>query len=89
MLKTDERFLTNALRLSNRTELCDYLLKAINGMPYDILRELCKNKKVTIAPINDLKAVFGMPEAQDLILTETLSDGRVMRSVKTAVFKIV
>jgi len=87
-LKTDDRFLTNSLRLSNRTVLVEYLAKAIKEINYVDLKELCDRKKVTIAPINDMEAVFKLPAAQKLVQTETLPNGKKVKSVRTAIFKI-
>lgn len=87
-LKTDERFLTNSLRLANRIALNEYLRKAISNKNYKIFQAECKQKKVTIAPINNLEQVFNMPDAQKLILKEELGDGRIKKSVRTAVFNI-
>jgi len=87
-LKTDERFTTNSLRLANRTALNKYLNKAIGERIYAEFKAECLRRKITIAPINNMEAVFNLPDAQQLILTEKLSDGREARSVRTAVFKI-
>jgi len=87
-LKTDERFVTNALRLTNRVALNQYLGKAIAQKTYDLFAQECKNKKVTIAPLNNMEDVFKMPNAQKLILSEILPDGRETKRVKTTVFKI-
>ena len=87
-LKTDERFLTNSLRLSNRSVLVKHLAKAIKEKNYADLKAVCDLTKVTIAPINDMEAVFKMPDAQKLVLTETLENGKEVKSVRTAIFKI-
>ncbi len=87
-LKKDERFITNSLRLANRPALNQYLEKAIGEKTYVDFKAECALKKITIAPINNMEAVFNMPAAQDLVLSETLADGRVAKSVSTAVFKI-
>jgi crotonobetainyl-CoA:carnitine CoA-transferase CaiB-like acyl-CoA transferase len=88
-LKTDERFATNALRLVHRTALNEYLAKAFREIAFADLKAACLKKKVTIAPINDMEAVFNLPNAQKLILKETLADGREVKTVRTTVFKIV
>jgi len=88
MLITDERFLTNTLRLTNRAALNEYLAQAIGNQIYATLQETCTQKKVTIAPVNNMEAVFNMPNAQKLVLTETLPDGRITKRVRTAVFKV-
>ncbi len=87
-LITDKRFLTNSLRLHNRNDLNEYLKPAFTEIPFDKLFKLCQAKKVTIAPINNLRQVFENGKAQKLILKETLPDGRVKKSVRTVVFKI-
>ena len=87
-LKEDERFRTNALRLAHRSVLNSYLEKAIGDTTYIDFKEKCDHLKVTIAPVNHLETVFNMPEAQNLVLTETLPDGREVKCVRTAVFKI-
>ena len=80
--------ISNTLRLSNRGALNAILEKAFLDLSYDILLERCRSLKVTIAPINNLQELFQMPEAQDLILEETLPDGTISRRVKTTVFKM-
>lgn len=87
-LKTDERFTTNALRLVNRATLNDYLKAAFAARNFEELSADCKKNKITIAPVNNLEEVFNDPKAQKLILTETLPDGRMTKTVRTAVFKI-
>ena len=87
-LKTDSRFISNTLRLSNRVALNEILEKAFLEVSYDILLERCRSLKVTIAPINNLQELFEMREAQDLILEETLPDGTISKRVKTTVFKM-
>ena len=87
-LKTDERFQTNSLRLTHRPALNAYLSDAISKVDYADFKKVCDQSKVTIAPVNDMEAVFNMPEAQKLVLTETLADGREVKCVRTAVFQI-
>lgn len=88
-LKTDNRFLTNALRLTNRSTLNEYLKTAIASLNYADLKEKCDLQKVTIAPVNNIETVFQMPAAQNLVLQETLPTGKVVKCVRTTVFKIV
>ena len=87
-LKTDERFLTNALRLSNRPALYDLLKDKFYQVKAKGFLLSCQERGVPVAPIQNLEEVFALPEAQDLILEETLSDGTVSKRVKSAVFKI-
>ncbi len=87
-LKTDLNFTTNALRLSNRASLNSILEKAFLQIPYDTLLKRCQSLQVTIAPINNLQELFSMPQAQNLVLTETLPDGTISKRVKTTIFKM-
>ncbi len=87
-LKMDARFLTNSLRIANRSALNEYLEKAIGSVIFEDFQKTCKEQQITIAPINNLEQVFDMPEAQKLILSEKMEDGRIKKSVRTAVFKI-
>lgn len=87
-LKTDKRFLTNTLRLTNRAALNAYLEKAFAERQYDELKKECDRKKVTIAPINNMEEVFKTPAAQELILTEAFPSGKIAKCVRTTVFKI-
>ena len=87
-LKTDKRFLTNSLRLANRPALNEYLEEAIGKKIYKVFQVACNQKSVTIAPVNNLEQVFNKPNAQKLVLSETLKDGRIKKAVRTAVFKI-
>ena len=87
-LITDKRFTSNSLRLANRKALNEYLAKAFGKQKFEILESEFKSKGVTMARINNLETLFDQKAAKDLILEEKLEDGRVVRSVKTAVFKI-
>ena len=87
-LISDNRFLNNTQRLSNRIELNNLLERAFRSLTFEHLISVCKKLNVTIAPIHNLEEVFKNPKAQNLILTETMSDGKVKKCVKTAVFKI-
>jgi crotonobetainyl-CoA:carnitine CoA-transferase CaiB-like acyl-CoA transferase len=87
-LVNDDRFSNNRLRLQHRNILNEVLQTAFKQYFFEELQHLCIKNQVTIAPINDLKTVFEMPEAQRLILEKKLADGTVQKCVKTAVFKI-
>jgi len=87
-LISDNRFLTNSKRLTHRSSLNNELRKAFEVRPFDHIEKAFKDKGVTMSRINNLKEVFAQEAAQDLVLEEKLSDGRIVKSVKTAVFKI-
>jgi len=87
-LIADDRFLTNSLRLANRDELNEKLEKAFSERNFLNIEKEFLATGVTMARINNLQEVFQKQEAQDLILEEKLENGKVVKSVKTAVFKI-
>lgn len=87
-LKTDQRFLTNALRVKNRAALNAILAPAFLAHSFEKLWQRSQEYQVTLAPVNNLEAVFDLPAAQNLILTETLADGTSTKRVKTVVFEI-
>jgi len=87
-IKKDVRFSTNSLRLKNRVALNKFLKDAFSKVDFNPLKKFCADKKVTIAPINNMEQVFDMPAAQQLILTEENVDGPEAKSVRSAIFKI-
>jgi crotonobetainyl-CoA:carnitine CoA-transferase CaiB-like acyl-CoA transferase len=86
-LKTEEQFANNALRLKNRATLNEHLSRAFQQFLAADILDLCHEKQVPIAPIRNMKQVFELPAAKDLILEEK-KEGKVSKRVKTAVFKI-
>ncbi len=84
----DERFLTNSMRLSNRKELNVYLSEAFKERNFENLERECKANGVTMARINNLEDVFSQEAAKRLVQEETLENGNVVRSVRTAVFRV-
>lgn len=87
-LKSDDRFTSNSLRLANRPALNDHLKKAFEVRDFDSIKLRFKEANVTMARINNLEEVFNNPKAQHLIQEEKLKDGSIVKSVRTAVFKI-
>ncbi len=81
-------FNNNASRVMNRVELNDILAKAFLNFDKNVILPILKNSGVPCGSINDMKAVFEMPETQHLILEDTLSDGQLARRVKTKIFEI-
>ena len=87
-IKTDERFVTNALRLENRPALRTILQNALHHFTTDEILLRCKKMQVPIAPIHNMKEVFEIPAAQNLIIEEKMEDGTVSKRVRTVVFRI-
>ncbi|MEZ4962012.1 MAG: CaiB/BaiF CoA-transferase family protein [Saprospiraceae bacterium] len=87
-LADDERFKTNSLRLANRAALNEKLSPAFREMIVDEILASCQKLQVPVAPIRNLKEVFNLPAAKELILEETNTDGTISLRVRTAVFEI-
>ncbi len=83
-----EMFKDNAARVQNRNKLCAHLQLAFSALTYDELIAKCTEKKVTLAQVKNLEEVFNNPAAQELVLKRELEDGRIVKSVKTAIFAI-
>ncbi len=87
-LKDDNRFNINTLRVKNRKELADELGKAIIHFDRKSLLNLLKKEGVPAGSIRNMKEVFELEQARDMILKETLEDGSETKRVKTVAFTI-
>ncbi|MFK8009546.1 MAG: CaiB/BaiF CoA transferase family protein [Saprospiraceae bacterium] len=87
-LKDDNRFNINTLRVKNRKELADELKKAIILFDRKTLLDLLKKEGVPAGSIRNIKEVFEIDQAKDMILEETLEDGSKTKRVKTVAFTI-
>ena len=87
-LGEDARFATNALRLQNRDALAEGLQAAFRHFDAVEILDNCHALQVPIAPIRNLKEVFELPAAQDLILEEKTAEGKTSKRVKSVVFKL-
>lgn len=81
-LAIDERFATNGERVKNRDTMVENLSIAFANFKQEDLLTKFKEKKVPAGIIRDMKAVFKMPIAQELILTD--KEGN--QCVQTVVF---
>lgn len=77
-------YTSNALRVQNRTKLIVELQSAISQFNQTELLQKLKEQKVPAGVINDMKAVFEMPIAQEMILTSENGD----KCVQTIAFEI-
>lgn len=82
----DERFRINTERLKNRALLLQVLREEISQIEYDSFKKQCTERSVTMAPINNLKQVFQLPQAKELLLSNKTNPG--IKTVRTAVFRI-
>lgn len=87
-LKEDKRFNINTLRVKNRTTLAKELNNAIGLFDRKPLLDLLKKEGVPAGSIRNMKEVFEMEQAQQMILEETLEDGATTQRVKTVAFRI-
>ncbi len=81
-------FQTNTARVSNREALNKHLSKAIEQYNLDELMVIFKANGVPAARIRDMKQVFDLPEARQMVLKETQTDGTATQRVKTVVFNL-
>lgn len=81
-------FQTNAARVQHRESLNELLTERMRQMTLNDAMEKLHAAGVPAARIRDMKSVFEMPAAQNMILEEKTADGRMTKRVKTIAFKI-
>ncbi|MBL7827616.1 MAG: CoA transferase [Saprospiraceae bacterium] len=81
-------FQQNAARVKNRLTLNEYIQDRIRRYALDELIDLFKRNGVPAAKIRDMKQVFEIPTAQDLILEEIIENDLNTKRMKTIVFKM-
>jgi len=87
-LLADQRFAINAARVQNRVALRQALAPPIHHWLRANLLEQLDSARVPAASIRTMPEVFELPQAQDMILTEPLDDGRQSRRVRTVAFSL-
>ena len=75
------------LRVENRELLKAELAKVICLFERKELNELFDEHGVPAGNINNMREVFELPYAEDLVLEEQFPDGEQTRRVKTVAFK--
>ena len=88
-LHTDSDFDTNAKRVKNRASLNEILAVAIQQFDRDHLFQVLNANQVPVGRIFKMDEVFDQPQNQELLLTQRMSDGEVVKSVKTVAFNIL
>ncbi len=71
-LATDERFVTNANRVVNRSALIPTISEVVGTAPVADWVERLTAARVPVSPVRDLSAVFASPEAAPIV--DTVSD---------------
>jgi crotonobetainyl-CoA:carnitine CoA-transferase CaiB-like acyl-CoA transferase len=84
----DKRFETNALRVKNRPQLVKILRGVIKGYNRDNLLEILRGAQIPAGGIRTMREVFETQAAQNMVLTEPLTETFVTKRVKTVAFKI-
>jgi crotonobetainyl-CoA:carnitine CoA-transferase CaiB-like acyl-CoA transferase len=79
---------TNAARVRNRSVLRDVLQDAIRNWDCAALLERLEAMEVPAAPIRNMKEVFELPQAREMILEGELAGGTRSRTVRTVAFSI-
>jgi crotonobetainyl-CoA:carnitine CoA-transferase CaiB-like acyl-CoA transferase len=73
-LANDKNYATNHLRVINRTQLYHLLYGYVKAFTFKDLNKLCLKNEIPIGKIRDLKEVFELPEAKEMI--RTISHGK-------------
>ena len=85
-IPTDIRFVTNALRVKNRTELQNILQEKIKAFPTEVILDKMLAENVPAGKIKNLEEVFSNADAQNLI-REELIEGINTKRVTSIAFK--
>ncbi len=88
-LLEDIRFNQNVQRVRNREALNVIIQEAIKKEDRDALMEKFHENGVPAGSIRNMEEVFQVPQAQAMILTASLTDGRISKCVKTVAFEIL
>ena len=87
-LSIDPKYANNQLRVQNRTQLYAVLYDYIKQFSFKDLFRLCLEKEIPIGKIRNLKEVFELPEAKDMIRKFSFK-GNVVNAVSGISFKFL
>ncbi|MCF8278616.1 MAG: CoA transferase [Flavobacteriales bacterium] len=87
-LKEDPRFVDNQIRVENRGELKDFMLKKAALQTADQLMAAFLAHGVPAGIIKNMKEVFEQPKAQASVLEDTMSDGNTAKRVSQMGFHL-
>jgi crotonobetainyl-CoA:carnitine CoA-transferase CaiB-like acyl-CoA transferase len=85
-LKTNAEYISNQLRVTSRIALFEILNEEIQKLDFEILFNDCLKHDVPIGKIRNLKEVFELPEAQNLLNTFN-HQNNTLSTVKSVAFK--
>jgi len=78
-LASDKRFLNNPSRVRNRSELYSILYNYFHALPFEQVYVLCQERGIPIGKIRNLKEVFELPEAKNML--RRFSHGKETKTV--------
>ncbi len=87
-LARDPDFDTNAKRVKNRANLNQILSVAVQQFDRDFLFQNLTANQVPVGRIFKMDEVFDQPTNQALLLEQRMSDGELVKSVKTVAFRM-
>lgn len=87
-LITNEKFSTNQHRVTNRSELFQLLSAKIEKIRFDDLFKQCLQKEIPIGKIRNIKEVFELPEAQEMLKHFSVN-GETKTAVNSIAFKFI
>lgn len=85
-IESIQEFSSNQLRISNRLPLFDVLNQQIQQLDFENLFNACLTHDVPIGKIRNLKEVFELPEAQQLLLSFKYQNNTI-NTLKSVAFK--
>ncbi len=87
-LMSDNRFISNELRVKNRSKLVEILRGYFADFKREELLDMLKKAQVPAGAVRSMPEVFENVAAQAMILSELNDGGSVTKRVKTVTFKI-
>jgi crotonobetainyl-CoA:carnitine CoA-transferase CaiB-like acyl-CoA transferase len=82
-LAKDQKFNSNQNRIRNRQELYGILNNYIEKIPFKELFKACQQREVPIGKIRNMKEVFELPEAKELL--REIKDGKSSKKIVSSI----
>ncbi len=88
LIPAQNKYRNNQLRVTNRSELYVVLYNAIKKIPYNYLVDACLQQDVPIGKIRNLKEVFELPAAQNMVKSFAFKKQKI-QAVSGIAFKFI
>ncbi len=85
-LAYDDDYVTNFNRVKNSAAIKDILQKLICNYSREEILEMLKDKKIPAGGVFNMKEVFEMPEAKEMLMEQPLSESSFIRGLRTVAF---